>query len=89
MYGSKVTSYSDYLSGREVATTVEKVVELSNSVFQLLVYTTEPCYIKLNDNENEIFLFGNMWMPLSLSTKKFTIRTVAGETEVHWQGWFI
>jgi len=89
MYSSNATSYSNYLSGEINVTVSEEVVELTTGVSQLLIYTTEPCYIKLNDNDNEIFLSGNMWMPLSLSVKTFSIRTVSGEAVAHWQGWYM
>lgn len=89
MYSAKATSYNGYEADKVNATTTDIVVELEHGVSQLLVYPNAPCYIKLNDNTDEIFLSENMWMPLSLSVKKFTIRAITGIAEVHWQGWYI
>ena len=82
------TSYFEYAADKvtlEENTSV--TTELDETAQQLLFYPAEDSYVKLNENEDEIFLPGEQWTPVSVLTVKFTLESsTAGD--VHWQAWF-
>ncbi len=60
-----------------------------NVLATLLVYVTENSFIKLNDEDEEIFLPKEIWTPIGIVVIKFNIKTdTADNAKVHWQGWY-
>ena len=70
----------DYLANDE---------EPDNKLATLLLYPTEDSLIKLNGEDDEIYLPKEIWTPIGIMIESFNLKTVTEATgKVYWQGWF-